>query len=60
MRLRKEKTVTSWTARDDILLHTCRIAATVASGDSLDGIPEILGSFPPSLGPDERLWAGGP
>jgi hypothetical protein len=32
----------------------------VSCGDGLDGIPEILSSFPPSLGPDERLWASGP
>jgi len=60
VRRRKQNAVGSWTARDDVLLHTCRIAATVASGNGLERIPEILTSFPPSLGPDERLWASAP
>lgn len=48
-----------WTPRDDVLLHTCRIANMVITKGELATIPEVLAPFAPQV-PGERLWSAGP
>lgn len=48
-----------WTGRDTALWQTCEIAYDIASRRKPTTVIDLDTSFPPSLGPGERLWAAG-
>lgn len=48
------------TARDAVLLYTAQLAELVRVGGDLRAVAEVVGPFPPSLGPDEHFWISAP
>jgi len=48
------------TVRDAVLLYTCQLAELVRAGGDLGAVAEVVGPFPPSIGPDEHFWVSAP